>query len=237
MRKLYEKNEVLFAVLWILVYCFVMIPIRGNFGYGSIWMTLALLVIAAGITLFVKSNHLEEKYGLAGWPQNTKRYLYFIPMWILATGNLWDGFSPSYKGAALFFAVLSMMLIGYVEEVIFRGFLFRALIPKDGIVTAAIISSVTFGLGHIVNLLTGQGNFETVVQMIFAISWGFIFTMVCYKSGSLLPCIIAHAMIDVFSLFGADNPQTDRIYVGTTIVVAVIYCIYLSRLEGSGKND
>ena len=74
MRKLYEKNEILFAVLWILVYCFVLIPIRGNFGDGSIWMTLALLVIAAGITVFMKTNHLEEKYGLDRWPENSKRY-------------------------------------------------------------------------------------------------------------------------------------------------------------------
>ena len=40
MRKLYEKNEVLFAVVWILVYCFVMAPIKGSFGWDSIWMLL-----------------------------------------------------------------------------------------------------------------------------------------------------------------------------------------------------
>ena len=54
MLKLYEKNEILFAVLWILLYCFVSIPIRGNFGDESIWMLLALFLIAVGITVFVK---------------------------------------------------------------------------------------------------------------------------------------------------------------------------------------
>ena len=88
MRKFYEKNEVWFAVLWILVYCFVMSPVRGNFGDESIWMLIALAVIAAGITAFVKINHLEEKYGLTGWPKNAKKYLYFIPMLALMTGNL-----------------------------------------------------------------------------------------------------------------------------------------------------
>ena len=163
MRKFYEKNEILFAVLWILVYCFVLVPIKGNFGYESIWMTLALFLFAVGITIFVKSNHLEKKYGLTGWPVNTKRYLYFLPMWIITTGNLWGGIFPVYKGAAQLFAVLSMLLVGYVEEMLFRGFLFKALIPKNGIVAAVIISSVTFGMGHIVNLLTGQGNLETIV--------------------------------------------------------------------------
>ena len=81
------------------------------------------------------------------------------------------------------------------------------------------------------------------MQMIFAVSWGFIFTMVFYKSGSLIPCIIAHAMIDVFSLYGADSERGDWTYIGVTVIVAVIYCVYLSRLktdsfkEGKGENQ
>lgn len=70
-----------------------------------------------------------------------------------------------------------------------------------------------------------------VEEMIFAVSWGFILTMAFYKSGSLIPCIITHAMIDVSSLYGADNEMTDRIYIGVTIITAVIYCIYLGRLK------
>ena len=97
--------------------------------------------------------------------------------------------------------------------------------------TRAIVSSLTFGIGHIVNFLTGQAGFETAVQIVFAVSLGFVFTMVCYKSGSLIPCIIAHSLIDVFSLFAGDNAAADRIYVGATIVVSMIYCIYLCKAE------
>jgi len=231
LKKFYEKNEVLFAVLWILVYCLVLVPIRGNYGDESIWMTLVLLLFAAGITIFVKTNHLEEKYGLNGWPKNTRRFLYFIPMWIIVTGNLWGGVSPAHKGTAQLFAVLSMALVGYVEEMIFRGFLFKALIPKNGIVTAVIISSVTFGMGHIVNLLTGQGNLETIMQIIFAVSLGFLFTMVFHKSGSLLPSIAAHSLIDVFSKYSVDSPTADWINVIVTIILSVAYSIYLCRLK------
>ena len=55
--------------------------------------------------------------------------------------------------------------------------------------------------------------------------------MVCYKGGSIIPCIIAHSMIDALSLFGADNAIVDWIYIGATIVVAVVYCIYLGKLK------
>lgn len=88
MRKLYEEKEVLFAVLWIVLYSVILGTIRGNFGDESVPMLLALLIFSAAITVFVKSNHLEEKYGLAGWPKDMKKYLFFIPMWILATGNI-----------------------------------------------------------------------------------------------------------------------------------------------------
>ena len=66
-------------------------------------------------------------------------------MWIIVTGNLWGGVSPVYKGTALLFSVLSMALVGYVEEVLFRGFLFKALITKDGIVAAVIIVAAILG--------------------------------------------------------------------------------------------
>ena len=159
-----------------------------------------------------------------------KKYLFFIPMWVLATGNVWGGFAPSYQGAAMMIATLSMILVSLVEEIIFRGFLLKAMLSENKPVFAISVSAVTFGIGHIINLFTGQAGFETVMQIFFAISWGFILTMVCYKSGSIIPCIIAHSLIDVLSLFSADNELFDWIYVGATIVTAIAYCIYLSRL-------
>ena len=231
MRKLYEEKEILFAVLWIVAYCLIMAPIKEKFGYESAVMLAVLFLFAAGICIFVKVNRLEEKYGLDRWPKDMKRFLFFIPMWILATGNLWDGFAPSFKGVSLVIAVLSMILVGFVEEMLFRGFLFRAMLSNGRPVVAIVVSAVMFGIGHIVNLFAGQAGFETVMQMIFAVSWGFILTMVCYKGGSIIPCIIAHAMIDVFSLFGRDNETADWIYIGATIVTAVFYCVYLSRLK------
>lgn len=106
MKKLYEKKPIFFAVLWIIIYCFVSIPIRGELGDESIFMLIGLALIAAGITAFVKINHLESEYGLTGWAKEPKKYWYFIPMFILATGNLWGGFKIAYFGLAQVFAVL-----------------------------------------------------------------------------------------------------------------------------------
>lgn len=67
MKKLYDKNELWFALFWIILYCAVTIPIRGNLGDESPVMLAALALIAAGIFAFVKKYRLEEKYGLVKW--------------------------------------------------------------------------------------------------------------------------------------------------------------------------
>lgn len=236
MMKLYREKGVLFAVIWIILYCAILAPVKGNFGEDSIYMLLVLVIFAAVILGFVKFNHLEKECGLDGWPKDTKRYLYFIPMWILTTGNLWGGIALNHKGAGQVIAILSMLLVGFAEEMIFRGFLFTAMLRSGSVKAAIIISSVTFGMGHIVNLFAGQASAETLIQIIFAVAWGFILTMVFYKSGKLLPCIIAHGLIDAFSTIAVDNPITDKIYVCVTIIVSILYCIYLSRLTESNSR-
>ena len=45
-------------------------------------------------------------------------------------------------------------------------------------------------------------------------------------------------MIDAFSMFGADNALVDQVYVVITIVVAIVYCIYLGKIkEDVIKNE
>ncbi len=237
MKKLYEKNDLIFAILWIIVYCMISIPIRGKLGDESPVMTIGLALIAAGIFVFVKKLGLEEKYGLTKWQGKAGDYLFFIPMLVLATGNLWGGFGVAYDGIFQVFAVISMLLIGFIEEMIFRGFLFRALLKKDPTPVAITISAVTFGIGHLVNLFAGQGGLESLIQVFFAIAWGYLFTFVFYKSGSLWVCIIVHGLVDVFSKFSAPESDSDYIYVAATIVVSAVYCFYLSRKPAALKRD
>ncbi len=239
MKKLYEKNELLFAILWIVAYVVIAGTVRGEFGDESVIMTAVLAVFAVGIFAFVKLSHLEERYGLCKWKGKAADYWFFIPPLILMTGNLWRGIGMEYSGAAQIFAVVSMLLTGFIEEMIFRGFLFRFLLKKDPAPVAITISAVTFGIGHIVNLFTGQTSLETVIQVFYAIAWGFIFTVVFYKSGSLLICIIAHSLNNAFSKFNAESEDMTLVYIymGASIVTAIIYCAYLSRKPAALKNE
>ena len=232
MKKLYEQSEITFAILWIVIYTAGMGTLRSNFGLDTPWQMIGLIVLSAALFLFVKRNGLMEKYGLAGWAINSKAMLWFIPLWFLSCLNLFGGFCPDYPMPGLIYAAVSMALVGFVEELLFRGFLFKAML-KDGDVRAAvIISSVTFGLGHIINLFTGQDLIETLFQVVFAVAVGFVFTLVFYKSGSLLPGILAHSFIDVSSVFASDEGSQllNVILHIVIIIISAAYCLYLARL-------
>ena len=125
-----------------------------------------------------------------------------------------------------------MVLVGWLEEIVFRGFLFRAM-EKDGLTSAIVVSAVTFGMGHIVNLLTGHATFETLLQTCYAVAIGFVFVMVFHKSGSLWPCIVAHSLIDVLAVLGREVPD-ELFVIGSVFIIVVAggYAWYLSRLPG-----
>ena len=82
--------------------------------------------------------------------------LFYIPLIVLLTVNLWYGVAMNTSPLEMVLYILSMLCVGFLEEMIFRGFLFQAMV-KDGVKSAIIVSSVTFGIGHIVNLINGSG--------------------------------------------------------------------------------
>lgn len=97
-----------------------------------------------------------------------------------------SGFSP----AQLRLLVLFVAVIGpLVEEIFFRGFLYRALKRKMGVSFALLISAVLFSLIHF------------NVMVFFPILWlGIILGLLLEKTGSLIPCVIMHIMVNSISL-------------------------------------
>ena len=116
---------------------------------------------------------------------------------------------------------------------IFRGFLFKA-IAKDNIKAAVVISSVTFGIGHIINLFNGSGMdlVDNLCQIVFAIAVGFLLVTIFYRGGSLLPCILVHSAINTLGTFANDTNLTTEMQLlrlAVLIVIVVAYTLILTR--------
>ena len=230
MKKLYEKSEIAFAIFWIVLYMVGIGNLR-SLGDDSPYMMIGLIVISALMLLFVWKNGLMEKYGLSSWAKNNRAMLWFLPLWIITTINLWGGVEPRRPMPGLLFSVVSMGFVGIAEELIFRGFLFKALLKDGSVKTAVIVSSITFGVGHIINLFTGQELGETLLQVVFAVAYGFLVTLTFYKSGSLLPCILSHSLVDMFSEFASQSaaPLLNWVGHGVMVLLTILYCLYLIK--------
>lgn len=239
MKKIYDKNESNFALIWIGIYV-VLVSFADNFsgkiGTAKIVTAPVCIALTLIIYLWINKNELKEKYGLCSFKGSAKKYLYFIPLVLLSSTNVWWGLKLNLTVVESILYVISMLCVGFLEEVIFRGFLFKALC-KDNIKLAIIISSVTFGLGHIVNLLNGRDIPETLMQICYAVAIGFVFTIIFYKGKSLWPCIIAHGVVNSLSAFANTDAAPAWHGIAGSIFLCVVSLAYAAYLILATKNE
>lgn len=228
MRKIYEKNELLFALVWIVIYVIgasVSDNISKTIGVPhliTVFFSAAILVV---LLVFMFRNGLAEKYGLCGFKGSPKKFLFFIPLAAICTINFWNGAAVEPSLGECIVTALALGISGVVEELTMRGLLFKYMC-KSNIRTAVVISSLTFGLGHIVNLLNGAPLFSTVCQIIYACAVGFCFTMVFMFGKSIIPCAAAHFIVNASSAFGAAAADTQIFDMIGTIFLTVVSAGY-----------
>ena len=222
--------------MWIVVYCVLQSLANPlNKVIGIEYAASAVFCILQTIVLFnfIRKNKLQEQYGLCKSSVPASRFLYYVPLIILATGNLWNGAAINYSLPETVCRIACMLCVGFLEEVIFRGFLFVS-IAKENVRSAIIISSVTFGVGHLINLFNGSGMelVNNLCQICFAIAVGFLLVTIFYRGGSLLPCIIVHSAINTLGTFANDTDltmQMNLLHIFVLILITVAYTLTLTK--------
>ena len=232
MKKLYEKNELAFALACIAAYVVlfsVADSLSASLGVAKSVTAPVGIVLSLALFAWMKSGGLLEKYGLCAFRGSWRSYLYFLPLLLIMSTNLWNGGAIKAPGVEILLHILSMVCVGFLEEVIFRGLLFKA-ISKSGVRQAVLISSITFGIGHIVNLLNGAEFFPTLLQICNAVALGFLFVILFHKGKSLWPCIIAHGMINSLSIFAVPGSRTlDMITAAILCGISLGYALWILK--------
>lgn len=243
MTKLYKKSEITFAIIWIVAYVILSsLADELSLSVGVTKSVTALLHIVMSLVLFfwIRNNGLGEKYGFCRSKLPAKDFLYYIPLVIIASTALWTGVSPAYGFPGTLCFVISMCCVGFIEEVIFRGLLFRAM-EKDGLRSAIIVSAVTFGIGHIVNMfnVTGRELGSELMQIFFAILVGFVLVLIFYYGGSLIPCIVFHSANNALKAFSAEGSMDPKVEMILNVVLIVVvlggYLLYLVKVLPNKK--
>ena len=234
LKKLYAKSEIWFAVAWIIAYVVIVSTadnISADLGIEKVVTLPVMIALSAILYFFVKKNDLTEKYGLCKPRLPAAKMLFYAPLLVLLTANLWYGVAMNLSPVETVLYILSMFCVGFLEEMIFRGLLFKAM-AKNGVKTAIIVSSVTFGIGHIVNLINGSGAelLPNLLQVVYAIAIGFAFVMIYCKTKSLMPCILTHSIFNGLSAFANEAAMTPQREIVSGILLTVIgggYALYL----------
>lgn len=231
MTKLYQKNELSFALIWIGIYV-VSLSLADSLsmevGIAKVFTAPLCILMTLFLFFWIKKTDLKEKYGLVSPCLSASHLLYYIPLVLMATTNLWSGFQLNLSITETLLFVISMICVGFLEEILFRGFLFKAL-SKDNLKQAILISSITFGIGHFVNLLNGAELVPTLMQIGYAISAGYLFTILFLKTGSLVPCILAHSTINSLSCFSVE--RTAFVEMAASLFLMVVPLIYVFYLQ------
>jgi len=227
MKTRFEKNETLFCILLIVLYVVINSFSIQNFGLVDYRSVIINTIFSIGLIILMKILNRTTYYGLTK-VRDPKKYLYFIPLGLIVSVNLWNGININNSITSIIFHILNMINIGFIEEIIFRGFLFK-MMAKDNVKSAIIVSSITFGIGHIINLLNGADLIPTLMQVCYAISIGYLFVVIFYKSKSLLPCIVTHCLVNSLSIFNIDNFISMYIASIFLIIVPLVYAFYINK--------
>lgn len=130
-----------------------------------------------------------------------------VPILIIAV--LWNILpSVMYNNPSLFridvslivMAFLTTLAIGFAEEILFRGLIFRNFLrrygmTKKGIYISIIVSSVIFGLVHASNAVSSSPD-AIIQQVIYATAMGIILALFYLITGNLLVPALCHGLFD-----------------------------------------
>lgn len=180
---------------------------------------------------------------LFGCPKNPLNWLYIIPCLIVAVDNFqFSAFfnRESLHGAMyferngfwdLFLYACYCLCIGLFEECIFRGVLFSVLaswLPKNkkGFLLTYVISSVIFGLAHLLNGIS--------IQVLYTVLTGGLFAFCLIKTENIFACAFVHGLYNFCGmLLEKFNPQTGIIGLGSGVVFDLGTVISMAVVGGS----
>lgn len=158
---------------------------------GIAWQLVAAVLFLIVVIAVRKWRDL----GLQGPLPGTLKLLWFpfLILSLLGAGAVALGLPPV---SVMLMVLLNTALVGFSEEVMFRGIFYSTLRDRLKIWPAIIWTSVVFGAVHVLNgILTGEYGAASV-QALAAATSGLVFIAIRLRTGSLWIAIIYHLLWD-----------------------------------------
>lgn len=178
---------------------------------------------------------LKSKIRLLERPKN---WLYILPCLVIAIDNF--PFYSYFQGNMQFIKTewldvglfaLHCLLVGVFEECIFRGVLFSVIASyftkdKKGFLKTYVVSSVVFGLAHLLNIFGGNVG-AVVLQVGYSTLTGGLFAFVLIKTQNVICAGIVHGIYNFCGLLLSEQGLGTGIVfdLGTGLTMALVCTI------------
>lgn len=244
MKRLLEASPVWHAIVWIGIYIATAAlgdAISEALGRPNLATAPLMLLLCVVALYLLARNGWLERYGIRMVEiPDLRPALWFVPLAVMACLQYAKGLTDTLDALDVALIIALMIGVGFLEELIFRGFLYKAIRARGGVTRAVVIAGTTFGLGHIVNLLRGFTGVQQLVQVALGIGIGIALCLLFEMTGSILPGVVFHTLLNISGNVSAQDQSRELIAAGAIMLVAVGYAIHLwfqVRSRGAGGHQ
>lgn len=240
MRKIQELKPIRHAMIWIIAYIVLVNVgdmISELIGVPNSATSAILIAFSVVLILYVNKNHWARYYGLRiPKKEDYQKSLFYFPLVIIAVLQYSKGINSMLSFRDITIIVILMIGVGFIEELLFRGFLYQGILKKGKLINAIIISGLTFGIGHIVNLMRGYSLVDQGLQIVIAIAIGITLALLVAVTESIIPGVVFHTLLNISGNVTNSNLTTELYIVIFSIALCVIYSLYLKKWL-TNKNE
>ena len=233
MKVIQGTKPIWHAMIWVIVYI-VLVNIGDELSAmvnSAITVTSLLLIIFSVVLLwYVSKNHWRAYYGLhLPRKSDLQKTWFYLPLVVIALLQYAKGLKAGLTFLDVVNVIVLMIGVGFIEELLFRGFLYQGILKNGTLTRAVLISGITFGIGHIVNLARGYSLLDQGLQIAIGIALGIVLALLVAITNSIVPGVIFHTLLNISGNISNDNQTVEVLVVALSIVVCVIYALALKN--------
>jgi membrane protease YdiL (CAAX protease family) len=202
-----------------------LLSLAGN-TYSDSVVILADSILAVVAIAIITRIYGWRRLGFRKIARDSRRVLYlfalpFLPVIV----NLALGIPRIPAVTTIVFYAGLTFLVGFVEEVYFRGIMLQSLKTK-GVWRAVIVTAFLFGATHALNALGGISSpLYAILQVGYATAIGLAFAALVLATNLIWPLILAHSLTNLASFLNSSGTVGGTMVTTTDYGIAAAYIL------------
>lgn len=207
-----------------------------KFSYDKPEMVKVIIYFEIIVSIFVfwvyknlKIHIFSQQFKFTKWLVPFSLIVILMLILFLYTGDLTKHFS------LITLVGLTTLLVGFSEELMFRGIFLTVMLEKRNVVLALFASSIAFSLLHSVNIFGGVTPIGVLLQLLLTFLFGLIFSCLAVLIKNIIPLMIYHSIWDFVliteSLTGAKIQWVSALAIIIELIIVIPLVIYTTKIS------